>query len=304
MNDKRRPAQGAALTGGDGGERTTYQLFAPLRSEEYEALKADIAKRGVLVPAELDESGRVLDGHHRIQIAGELGIECPTVTRRFASETEKLEHVLKLNLLRRHLGPIAWAEAFRRLAETRGVELNGSHNRHTPRAATVAALAEELGVEPRTARHRIHVAGLLAEHPDLAAKVDAHEMELKRAHRVANERAAAARRAELPVLQPTADANIRIECCDFRSLAVSDADAIITDPPYIREFADAGLWRELGRFAARALKPGGLLVAYSGHTTFPEAFDQLRESLSYVWDGDFILPPLRLSARFGVVGLP
>lgn len=51
-----------------------YQLFARLRDEEYAALKADITKRGVLIPVELDQDGEILDGHHRAEIAGKLGV--------------------------------------------------------------------------------------------------------------------------------------------------------------------------------------------------------------------------------------
>jgi len=32
---------------------------------EFEALKADIAERGVVVPIDIDEDGEILDGHHR-----------------------------------------------------------------------------------------------------------------------------------------------------------------------------------------------------------------------------------------------
>lgn len=98
-----------------------YQLLPPLSPEEYAALRADIAARGVLVPVERDENGAILDGHHRSAIAAELGIEAPAVTRAGLTEAQKREHVLKLNLLRRQLGPIAWAAAFRTLAEARGV---------------------------------------------------------------------------------------------------------------------------------------------------------------------------------------
>ena len=60
-----------------------YQL---LRPEEYQALRDDIAKRGVLVPVEVDkDSGAILDGHHRSEIA-------PSV---FASSTlEAVEDLL------------------------------------------------------------------------------------------------------------------------------------------------------------------------------------------------------------------
>ena len=53
--------------------RNKYQLFNPLSAEEYAALEADIAKRGVLVAVEQDQQGNILDGHHRVEIAAKLG---------------------------------------------------------------------------------------------------------------------------------------------------------------------------------------------------------------------------------------
>lgn len=80
-----------------------YQLLPDLPADDYARLKADIAQRGVLVPVELDEAGHVLDGHHRVKIANELGIEYPTVTRIGLAEHEKRLHAVSLNLARRHL---------------------------------------------------------------------------------------------------------------------------------------------------------------------------------------------------------
>lgn len=81
-----------------------YQLLPDLATDEFDALKADIAERGVMVPIEFDEDGNVLDGHHRLRVCAELGItEYPCVTRAGMSEDEKREHVLALNLDRRHL---------------------------------------------------------------------------------------------------------------------------------------------------------------------------------------------------------
>ena len=80
-----------------------YQLLPALAADDFERLKSDIAERGVLVPIEVDESGNVLDGHHRKRIADELGIDCPTVTRIGMAEHEKRLHAVALNLARRHL---------------------------------------------------------------------------------------------------------------------------------------------------------------------------------------------------------
>jgi len=109
-----------------------YQLLPPLTQEEYEALKADIAERGVLVPVEYDEDGNILDGHHRVKACQELGIkEWPRLIRAGLNEDEKAEHVLKLNVHRRHL-PKEWKQekakelrqqgwSYRRIARVLGV---------------------------------------------------------------------------------------------------------------------------------------------------------------------------------------
>lgn len=80
-----------------------YQLLPPLTEDEYEALKLNIKEHGILVPIEVDEEGNILDGHHRWQIADELGIDCPTNVRPGLTEAEKRSLSRNLNLHRRHL---------------------------------------------------------------------------------------------------------------------------------------------------------------------------------------------------------
>lgn len=81
---------------------------------------------------------------------------------------------------------------------------------------------------------------------------------------------------------------IRIEHCraadllDTAGIEPGTADLIFTDPPYPAEFAEC--WTELGGLAVKALRPGGLLVAYAGQYTMPDAFDRLRAAgLDYYW---------------------
>ena len=83
--------------------KAPYQVMPDLTPEEYQALKADIQKRGVQVAVLIDEEGNVLDGHHRRQIADELGIDCPHETRSGLTHAEKTNVALALNLARRHL---------------------------------------------------------------------------------------------------------------------------------------------------------------------------------------------------------
>ncbi len=79
-------------------------LIPPLSKGEFEALKSDIAARGVLIPVEFDEEGNLLDGYHRLRACKELGIEdWPSIIRVGLSEEEKRDHVRLVNLARRHL---------------------------------------------------------------------------------------------------------------------------------------------------------------------------------------------------------
>lgn len=259
-----------------------YQLLPSLSADEYAALSADIKARGVMVPVELDEAGAILDGHHRSAIAAELGIDCPTVVRTGLSESAKREHVLKLNLLRRQLGPIAWAEAFRKLATERGVRL-GQGERNDRTSATVAEVAAELGVAARTARHRLRMASALAAEPDLAARVDAGEMDSRRALRLMRERAAA-ERAHAPVssLPPTCD----LRFGDFQEVLADvpdgSVDLVLTDPPYLR--STMPIYSDLASFARRVLRPDtGMLLALVGQYHLPEAIRRLDEHLTYRW---------------------
>jgi hypothetical protein len=80
-----------------------YQLLPPLSDDEYAALREDIATSGVRVPVDVDEDGQVLDGHHRRQIAAELGVECPVRVVPGLTEEEKRHHAVAVNAHRRML---------------------------------------------------------------------------------------------------------------------------------------------------------------------------------------------------------
>ena len=290
------PSPGVSATG-------QYQLFDPLRAEEYDALKADIQKRGVLVPVEVDDDGNILDGHHRVLIADSLGIEYPRVVRHFDSESEKREHVLKINLLRRHLGPVSWATAFERLAAERGIVLGSEGGRPSEEnPATVAGLAQEVGVPVRTARRRLATKRQLESRPDLAEKVDSGEMPAKRAMRVVREDEARERVLTAP--EPNLPAALDIRLGDFRDtlsdIAAGSVDAVVTDPPYPREFID--LFSDLGKFASDVLTPSGVLAVMVGQSHLRDYMALLDEHLAYRWVGAYIVQGPRNRVHHARVG--
>ena len=45
-----------------------YQFVPDLAPDVFAAFKVDVAKRGVLTPIDVDETGANLDGHHRFRV--------------------------------------------------------------------------------------------------------------------------------------------------------------------------------------------------------------------------------------------
>ncbi len=79
------------------------QPMPALTAEQFAALRDDIEANGVLVPVVVDQHGRILDGNHRAAIAGELGIDYPTVTVGVADDTDAWDKAVALNCARRHM---------------------------------------------------------------------------------------------------------------------------------------------------------------------------------------------------------
>src|SRR5262249_43634558 len=73
---------------------------------------------------------------------------------------------------------------------------------------------------------------------------------------------------------------------DFRQagalVADDSVDLIFTDPPYAEEHLP--LYGDLGKFAARVLRPGGWLLAYAGHAHLPLTLSLLEAHLTFFWE--------------------
>lgn len=122
----------------------------------------------------------------------------------------------------------------------------------------------------------------------------------KRGKRVERERKARERRAQEASTGP---GSLSLAHCPVAELIPrgivepGSVDCVFTDPPYPREFLSA--WADLARFAAAALKPGGMLAALSGHSWIPEVLACLdAPGLSYRWTLSLHLP----GASAAVVG--
>lgn len=54
-------------------------LLPPLNAQTRAELRADLEENGILDPIKVTPDGDIIDGHHRAEIAAELGIECPSI---------------------------------------------------------------------------------------------------------------------------------------------------------------------------------------------------------------------------------
>lgn len=81
-------------------EKAIVKMFP----EFYEALKDSIKRRGLLVPIEVMPDGTVVDGHHRLRICKELGIEPRIkVLEHIKTVEEAKRYTTIVNAVRRHL---------------------------------------------------------------------------------------------------------------------------------------------------------------------------------------------------------
>lgn len=293
-----------------------YQIMPALSDEDYLALKNDIAEHGILVAIEFDEAGNVLDGHHRLRAWKELKAEglavadYPSVIRPKLTEPEKRNHIRALNALRRHLTKEQrielWADmrqdgaSYRQIAEASGVahttvmRATGANAPVQPEAVVGKDGKKRKPRKPKpkttpgivatTTRSREQaldgLQGLNTE--GLPDKMMTTRQFSRKARELEKEQAREDDPPE-PVNTPT----LQLYLGDFREslseISPGSVSLIFTDPPYAQEFLH--LWEPLAELAARVLRPGGLLISYTGQYHLFDVITSLAKHLEYVWLG-------------------
>jgi site-specific DNA-methyltransferase (adenine-specific) len=293
-------------------------LLPPLSPKEYEELRESIRRDGVLVPSIVDSAGNVVDGHNRERVCKELGIDCPKVIREFASEAEKLQLAIKLNVNRRHLTGKQRRELIaiylevdpgindRHLGDVIGVSKNtvAAERERLEATGQIDQLQQRLGRDGKLRPAKYHQ--IIANTPKeaeqarqlintLPASCDGKILDVTTAAR-RSQRHVRKQQREAQVVVPSPDEEIRAYCCPFQELeeragiAPASVNTIITDILYDRDFLTQ--LPDLAKFAARLLVPGGLFVTLSGALYLDQVMKHLRDHLEWgwlgmsVWDGD------------------
>ena len=257
------------------------QILPPLLPAEYEALKASIASEGVQVAVVVDPDGNLIDGLHRQEVCNELGINCPTEVRQFESEAEKLELALSLNCHRRQLNRsqkrdliAAYLQADPAISDNHLAGIIGGISKNTvaavraelERTCQIDKLVEFRGRDGKKRPRKYRIIANSTKELETAKRViltlpDSANGKIldtttakRRSRRHEHKQSAA-----LKIMPPTNDDGIQLFHCRFQELEIESesVDLICTDIPYGKEFLPE--LDDLGAFAKRVLKKGGLL---------------------------------------------
>ncbi len=260
-------------------------LLPPLTKEERAALKADLEKRGQLVPVYVDTEDNVLDGHHRLEL-----LENPKVRviKGLGSMEERRAFVLSNNLRRRNLSPDQ-KEHVRKAMKASAKALREEN----PKKWTQEKLAETFGITQQCVAKwqdewdSLHdtTGGNMQREPE---KPDARVKLTKEGKAKAIERV----KAGESITQVAADLGVnkstvsRIFAKDERQEATrqkrkaaveaspvrptvtvaswvdwlpnqDDCDLLLTDPPYMTDVADIGAFAQWLPVALAKVKPTG-----------------------------------------------
>jgi len=268
-------------------------------------------------------NGRLIlvDGHHRYRLAKKHNLPFEVQEKHFDSLDDVLAWVDANQLARRNLTDEQRAVVLGRMYERQkkqGKRTDLTSAQNEQKLTTAEKIASLAGVGQATVRRAAEFAKAVDEvkevSPEAAEKILTGKVRdvigelprlLKEDKGLANKviekiaehniskkkqlsikeikRQIKTRENKTPKLVNTYDVEIRRG--DFREVlaAVPDksVDVILTDPPYGKKYLP--LWDDLGKFAARVLKPSGFLVAYCGQLYLPEVIASLSNHLQWWW---------------------
>ena len=289
------------------------KLVNPLSDIEYEALKSSISNKGLHLPIIVNQDNVILDGHNRLKICEELGIEPEFEIKEFSDQSQEKEFVIEINLKRRHLNNFQIAELEYKMEEIykeRAKMRSFSNLKNVNKEIILSTapndaidvnietgkvseiIAKKTGLSPRTyerAKKIIEEGSekvkekLRANKTTISKEYDKIQRDLKRQGLLSQINNIQSDKKNFE------NNNCKLIYGDFieqsqKEIPDSSIDLIFTDPPYSQEFLY--LYEDLARLAVRVLKPRGSLVTYVGNISLTEIikiFDSQQSGLKFWW---------------------
>lgn len=285
-------------------------LLPKIKTDEYERLKVSIQEVGVLVPIITDENRGIIDGIYRLKAAEELKLKTvPFHIKPGLTDNDKKHLAIKLNLQRRQMTVeerLALAMDLRRdgLSLRRIAEiLNVSHVTVGKILGTVNELTVEFpdkvtgidGIQrpakvtrnPKTCIVTKNI-GEAKRVFDVCDEIESTDLpngtfDVKRVEKIGRQTELNRKRSleyqDLKERQAELlSGDFRVRCSEIEDDSV---DLCFTDPLYAKDALP--IWGDLGAMCAKKLKPGGVLMAYSGVLYLPQIHQMLGEHLEYLW---------------------
>ena len=294
------------------------EIVPPLSKEEYEALKADISKRGLIYPIIVNEEGYIIDGHHRYKICNELGIKPLISVMEFSDELSEKEYVITVNLCRRQLNNFQIAELAIKLEDieaTRArqrqlagikissvevqnktplVSFDAKVSNEVVKGKTTHIVSKKVGLSPATyERARIIIK---SSDEQLKGKLRSGDWSINRGFtEIRNQE----KKNKLLLLLKEHSHNTSSNSATVKDRIMlfhgdctkvcqevmenSSIDLILTDPPYNGN--SVYLYGKMAEIASRVLKPGGNLVMYASNYYLPQIFNEIQQytELNWLW---------------------
>jgi len=281
-------------------DKEFQSLIPPLSPEEKTLLEENINAEGCR-DALITWHGILLDGHNRFEICQRLAIPFRTMDVDLPDRDAAADWIDKNQLGRRNLTPdqmsLLRGRRYNRAKKTKaeagsmGGSSKGQNDTCLP--STADRLAKEHGVSPATIKRDGKIASFLDEHPEEAKEVIQGKKKLKDVKKkIKNSEAQKSLVVAQDIISDEARKSIEL-VCDIRHCSCAELfatnikpDAVITDPPYPKEFLT--LFTELAESCANTKVP--LIAVMSGQTYLPEVMQRLCHHLQYRWTLAYLTP--------------
>lgn len=288
--------------------------------ESIKALADSIRVVGLLNPIVISENLQLICGYNRLEACKRLGFnDIEAVTKNY-NEIELALAEIDENLRRQNLSELEICEFIEmrdRHLDALNLRAKVGNNQHgSSKLKTTKAIANSLGISKRTYQVKKQIISNISKEvrdiirplpiaDNQVALLEISKLSEKKQIQVASGLTSRAnkdtvrkkisrvkRENNLKTVRKLADMfkpsdSIKLIAGDFvkvckRTIKDNSLDAIITDPPYPKEFLP--LWAELGKMAYKKLKPGKFLVAYTGKEYLLTVMNSLAKAgLAYYW---------------------
>ena len=277
---------------------------------DIEGLAKSIQEIGLLHPVVVTSNGQLVAGQRRLAAARQLGWE--EIPARIVNLSSIVRGEYDENAIRKDLLPseaVAIGRALepleRKAAEERQIELGRTHGTPCAKFAQGVGKSRDIvaskmgmsGYSYKKAKRVIEAAeeepekyAELAEEMDRTGKIDGAYKKYKRIAKAEEDKATLEAAQEAMTV---AERENLESICDLRVCSCADLfrsgikpDAVITDPPYPREFLS--VFTELAESCKAADVP--LVAVMSGQSYLPEVMQRLCEHLTYRWTLAYLTP--------------